>query len=153
MSTLFQGFDPADPEFPGAALVQAALSESDKAAGDLILLYYVCLMAHSDAVTDESADLVASALRQMVLDGDEEALLGTTALDILASDEETPESKAVAVSALGAVMSLPLVKSALWGDANHAEIADALDAIGGITDNLLLAVYGLDDDEIDELFE
>ena len=153
MSTLFQGFDPADPEFPRADLVQAMLSQPDKTAGDMIVMYYVCLMAPPDADMGDSADLVANALRQMVLDGDEEALLGTTALDILADDDEPPESKAVAVEALGCVMSLPLVKSTLWGDADRAEVADALDAVSGITDNLLLSIYGLDDDELDELFE
>ncbi len=153
MSTFFQGFDPADPEFPRAYLVQAMLSQPDKTAGDMIVMYYVCLMAPPGSDMGESADIVANALRQMVLDGDEEALLSTTALDILADDDEPPESKAVAVAALGCVMSLPLVKSALWGDADRAEVADALDTVSGITDNLLLSVYGLDDDELDELFE
>ena len=153
MSTFFQGFDPADSEFPRADLVQAMLSQPDKTAGDLIVLYYVCLMASPDAEIGESADLVANALRQMVLDGNEEALLGTTALDILAADDESTESKAVAVAALGSVMSLPLVKSALWGDADRVEVADALETVSGITDNLLLSVYDLDDDELDELFE
>ncbi len=153
MSTFFQGFDPADSEFPRADLVQAMLSQPDKTAGDMIVMYYVCLMAPPDVEMGDSADLAVNALRQMVLDGNEEALLGTTALDILDDDDEPPESKAVAVAALGAVMSLPLVKDALWGDANRAEVADALETVSGITDNLLLSIYGLDDDELDELFE
>ena len=71
-----------------AAMVEEALSGSNRSVSELLMLYFACLTNTNDETAIiEAPERIALAISDMADDGDEDAMMAMVAISTLSSDD------------------------------------------------------------------
>lgn len=129
-----------------AAMVEEALSGSNRSVSELLMLYFACLTNTNDEIAIiEAPERIALAISDMADDGDEDAMMAMVAISTLSSDDAPEQDVIVGVSMLNAVTSRPLLRGVITGDLDTDTAAGALTVINMLSTHLLGDVFDLDD--------